>query len=294
MTNPVAAPARKLRVGLTDPSGPFARQVREVFHENSIPISRFVPLGTPSQDGKLSEIDGEAEFLQAPGRETVGDLDLLVLGGSAADGESRALAAEHGIAIFDLAEDPPAAAGCAEILAAAGLTPVAAAFTILLPASERGNAGIEELFAQAGDSLNFRPTQAPLFGERLAFNAFRDAATTSLEDSVRAALEARFSPCTVSVLCARVGLFHGYAGGATLQYTSDADAKAAVRNLTSSDTLTASEKPGGASAAAAVEDPRVVMDPPVARDSRVSVWFAFDGLDLAARGALRVANRLLR
>ncbi len=285
--------ARKLRVGLTDPSGPFARHLREVFHKNSVPVSRFVPLGAAAQDGKLSEIDGEAEFLQAPSRETIGDLDLLVLSGSPADAESRILASQNGIPVFDLEETPPAAQGCAEILSSSAPLPAAAAFTVLLPASEKGAAGIEELFAQAGDSLNFRPTQTSLFGERLAFNLFRDGSTLSLENTARTALERRFTPCAVSVLCARAAVFHGYAASVSLQYSTEAEAKSAIRHFASSRSLSIAPSAGGASTAAAVEEPRIVLDPPIQAGPRVSIWFAFDGIDLAAKGALRAASGLL-
>jgi Semialdehyde dehydrogenase, dimerisation domain len=286
--------SRKLRIGLTEPAGFFARQVREVFRENSVPVSRFVPLGTPEEDGRLSELDGEAAVLQAPSRETIGDLDLLILAGSPADPECRVLAARLEIPVFDVEQTPAAAQGCAAILSASDPLPVVAAFTVLLPASEKGMGGIEELFAQAGDSLNFRPTQAPVFGSRLAFNLFRDAATASLEGSIRIALEERFSPCTISMLCARAGVFHGYAASARLQFATAAEANNATRQFAASPELSLSEAPGGASTATAVEDSRILFDPPIQAGSSVSIWFAFDGLALAARGALRAVSGLLR
>ena len=227
---PPAGP-RRLRVGLTDPEGLFARQVREVFHQSHISVSRFVPLGTSGQDGKLSEIDGEAEFLRTPSRETIADLDLLILAGSSADAECRRLAGENGIPTYDSEQTPLAAQGCAAVLSALDPLPSSASFTVLLPASEAGRRGIEELFAQAGDSLNFRPTEAPVFGARLAFNLFRDSVTESLEAAACSSLEERFPPTAISVLCARVGVFHGYAASASLRFSSEAEAKSAIRQL---------------------------------------------------------------
>jgi hypothetical protein len=276
-------------VGLTDPEGPLARQVREAFHESPLSISRFVPLGTAEQDGRLSEIDGEAEFLRTPSRETVGDLDFLILAGSAADPECRRLAAESGVPAYDLEQTPLASLGCAAVLETLHPLPFSAVFTVLLPASEAGTPGIEELFGQAGDSLNFRPTEAPVFGSRLAFNVFRDPSTESLETAVTAALERRFTPCAVSVLGARIGIFHGYAASAQLRFSSESDARAAVRQLRETPGLSVGEAAGTASTAAAVEDSRVLLDPPIQLFERVSFWFAFDGLALASQAALAAA-----
>ena len=283
-----------LRIGLTDPEGPLAREVRNVFHESSVAVSRFVPLGTAGEDGKLSEIDGEAAFLQRPSRETIADLDLLILAGSPADPECRVLAAQGEVPVFDVADSPLATWGCAAILSASHPLPAAASFTVLLPASERGTGGLEELFAQAGDSLNFRPTQAPVFGSRLAFNLFRDANTASLESSIRASLERRFAPCAISMLCARVGVFHGYAASALLQFATEAEARTAIGRLAQSPELSIAEAPGGASTANAVEGSRTIVDPPIPAGPSVSIWFAFDALALTARGALRMASGLLR
>jgi aspartate-semialdehyde dehydrogenase len=284
---------RKLRIGLTGPKGPFARQVREVFQENAVPVSRFVPLGSAEEDGKLSEIDGEAEFLQSPSREAIADLDLLILAGSPTDADCRAFAAASDVPAFDIADVPPAAEGCSAIFSALDPLPAEGSFTVLLPASEAGAGGIEELFAQAGASLNFRPAEAAVFSSRLAFNVFRDAAVESLETAVRSSLERRFSPCRISVLCARIAVFHGYAASALLRFPTEAESKNAVRQLGKSRELSLGDEPGGASTAAAVEGTRVLVDPPAAAAESVSLWFAFDGLDLAAKRALRAASRLL-
>lgn len=289
MTRPAE---RKLRIGLTDPKGPFARQLREVFHEHSLPVSRFVPLGHAEEAGKLWEIDGEAEVLQGPTRESIGDLDLVILAGSPADAECKALASAGGIPMFDVADEPPAAEGCAAILAAIEPLPAEASFTILLPASEAGAGGVEELFAQAGASLNFRPAEASVFGERLAFNAFRDKASEALEAAVRSSLERRFPPCRISAICARIAVFHGYAGSALLRFGNEREAKNAIRRLGAASGLSRGASPG-ASTAAAVEQTRVMLDPPALASERVSAWFAFDGLALAANAALRTARRLL-
>ena len=285
--------ARALRIGLTDPKGPLARQIRDAFHGSPVPVSRFVPLAAATEDGNLSEIDGEAEFLRSPSRESIGDLDLLILGGSPVDPECRVFASEGKIPTFDVAEFPPAAEGCAAVISALAPPPASAAFTILLPASEAGTPGIEELFEQAGASLNFRPAESSVFGARLAFNVFRDTGAEALAAAARASLERRFPACRISVLCARVAVFHGYAASARLRFASEAEARAALRQLQSSTEISVGGAPGGASTAAAVEEERILVDPPLVEDDAATLWIAFDGLALAARAALRAATRLL-
>src|SRR4029079_11459030 len=97
---PPARP-RAVRIGMTDPDGPLARHLRDLVHESDIPVSRFVPIGGEEDAGRLSEVDGEAEYRVAPSRETIGDLDLLVLGGSEVDAEALKLARENDVAVFD-------------------------------------------------------------------------------------------------------------------------------------------------------------------------------------------------
>jgi hypothetical protein len=276
---------------MTDPDGPLARHLRDLVHESDIPVSRFVPIGGEEDAGRLSEVDGEPEYRVAPSRETIGDLDLLVLGGSSVDAEALRFARENDVAVFDASAAPPAALGCAALIAACA--PAAAAFTLLLPAAEAGTKGIEELFQQTGDALNFRDTAADVFGGRLAFNLFRDKRTQEADRQVAGYLAERFPACRTSVIAARAALFHGYAGSARMLFADAAAAKAGATALAKSAGVTVSPRLGGASPAAAVAGATVLVDPPLVEDAALTVWFAFDGLTLAARAALDPVRALL-
>ena len=276
--------ARTIRIGMTDPDGPLARHLRDVVHESGLPVSRFVPIGIEKEAGRLSEVDGETEWVVAPSRETIGDLDLLVLAGSTVDADALRLARDNDVAVYDAAAVPPAALGCAAILAAA--PPPFATFTILLPAAEAGTDGIQELFEQTGDALNFRETRATVFGGRLAFNLLRDARTAAADETIEAYLSGRFPATRVRVVEARGALFHGYAGSAFFRFDDEASAAQAAGAIRRAPGLVAAGEPGGASPAAAIEDEGVRIDPPSVSGDTVTVWFAFDGLTLAAREAL--------
>jgi aspartate-semialdehyde dehydrogenase len=286
----VKAAGKKLRIGVTDPEGPLARHLRDVFAQSGIPVSRFVPLAAEKDAGTLHAIEEETEITVAPARETVGDLDLLVLAGSSVDAEARRIAAENDVPIWDAAETPAAAFGCEAILESAA--PESAAFVLFLPAAEEGTAGIQELFRQTGDALNFRDTEAAVFGGRLAFNVLRDARSDELGRRVAARLAARFPACPASVLAARVALFHGYAGGAVLRFADGVAAKRAAGRLRTSAALSPRKEPG-ASPAAAIDAGGVIIDPPEVHGDTLTLWFAFDGLALAAESVLHRARALL-
>jgi len=282
---------RKLRVGLTDPEGPLARHLRDVFADTGLLVSRFVPLGTEPEAGTLKPGDDEPEIVVAPARETIGDLDLLVLAGSPVDAEARRIAKENDVPVWDAGENPPAALGCAAILE--GSAPESAVFTLLLPAAEEGTPGIQELFRQTTDALSFRDTEAPVFGSRLAFNLFRDSRTDALAARIEAHLAARCPSSPATVVAARAALFHGYAGTAVLRFVDpDAASRAATRLRSAPEISPGPER--GASPALAVENGTVRIDSPTVRGDTVSVWFAFDGLALAAESVLALARRLER
>lgn len=289
-----AAPARrKLRVGLTDPEGPFSRNVRALFREHDVPVSAFVPLAMEESAGKLSEIDGEPAYFQVPRRETVGDLDLLVLSGSSADETCRQLAGSEGVLLFDLDLHPPAATGLRLLLGSLPEPPSFASFNLLLPAAELGNTAVEELFEQAADSLNFRPTKSGVLEGRLAFNTIRDSPAVRLEKAVSASLRSEFGAFPIRVVLARAGMFHGYCGAGFLRFRDGDEAGRAVAALAKSRALSIEKKPGSATPAAAVENPALLLEPPNVEGADVSIWFAFDGLALAAGAVLDLGRSLL-
>ena len=283
---------KKLRIGMTDPEGPLARHLRDVFATSGLPVSRFVPLGAEKDAGTIKALDEEPEIVVAPARETIGDLDLLVLGGSPVDAESRRLAAENQVPVWDLAENPAAAMGCGAILEAAA--PESAVFTLLVPAAEEGTEGIQELFRQTGDAMNFRDTESAVFGNRLAFNLLRDAKTEALDRRVEAHLAMRFPSSAAKVVAARAALFHGYAGTAVLRFADAAAAQRAAARLEGAPGIVAGGAAGASSPAAAVENAGVAIDPPDVAGDTMTVWFAYDGLAMAAESVVNRARALLR
>ena len=296
MPSPVspAKPPRKHRIGLTAPESPLAREIRSTFHRHQFPVSRFVPLGKPDDEGRLSEIDGEAAFLETPRRETIGDLDFLILAGSDSDALAASLARDNDVPCHDATAIPVGAEGCLELLAAVSPAPAAAAFTLLLPAAEEADPGIRELFAQTGDALNMHTTTAKVFSGRLAFNLLRDASTQALERAIASELAGKSGEVrSITVVCARAAIFHGYAGAAALRFSTPAEVRKAHQALGRAAGLSVGRRPGHATPAEASESEKILLDPPSASGDTLTVWFAFDGLSLAARRAFAAARSRL-
>lgn len=290
---PESSHARQLRIGLTAPEDPLARRLREVFRDENVPVSRFVELGSESQAGKFSEKDGDFSFIQTPSRETVGDLDLLLLNGSDADAAAERLAKENEVPIFRTDASTPAALGPEVVLMRLSPPPREAGFTIIVPASERGEAGVEELFAQAGDALNFRQTPTRVFAARLAFNVFRDDAILRQEETLRSRLHESFPATTINILCVRAALFHGYAAAASLRFETEEAARTGAEQLQKSTAISFGRGPGHATAGRAVESEAILADPAIVAGPSLSFLFTYDGLTLAARRAVEAARRLL-
>ena len=99
---------------------------------------------------------------------------------------------------------------------------------------------------------------------------------------------------TTSVIGARAALFHGYAGSALLRFTDISAAQAGDARLRADPAIVSGAMPGAASPAGAVEDSEIRIDPPTLAGDALSVWFAFDGLALAARAVLDRALLLVR
>ncbi len=114
--------------------------------------------------------------------------------------------------------------------ALAPLAPTDAALTVLLPAADYGDAGIEELARQAASRLSGRATDAPAaLPGVLAFDAVPAAATTL--GALRAQLVRLFPglPCRLAAL--HTGVFHGHAAAVAVRPAAAASSARAASLL---------------------------------------------------------------
>jgi hypothetical protein len=116
------------------------------------------------------------------------------------------------------------------LMALAPLAPTDAALTLLLPAADFGEAGIEELARQAAARLSGRATDKPAtLPGVLAFDAVPTAPARL--GALRAQLTALFPRLPCRLAAAHVGVFHGNAAALTVRAASAADATRAAALL---------------------------------------------------------------
>ena len=183
----------------------------------------------------------------------------------------------------------------AERLKPIGLRRLAA--TVLLPASELGSAGVEELQQQAVGLLTFKPLQKDVYDAQVAFNLLASlggAAKMDVEKTrfviTRQAAELSAEAELISVQVVQAPVFHGYTASVFAEFLSDVDVvdvrKALHGGLIA---FTEDDAPSNESAAGGNE---------VLINGRVSggvvwLWLAADNLRLAARQAVGCAQELV-
>jgi hypothetical protein len=116
------------------------------------------------------------------------------------------------------------------LMALAPIAPADAALTLLLPAADFGDAGIEELARQAAARLSGRaPDRPATLPGVLAFDA-APAAPARL-DALRAQLAALFPGLPCRLAAAHVGVFHGHAAALAVRAATAAGAARAAALL---------------------------------------------------------------
>ena len=191
-----------LRIAITGAAGATGRAVRDLVAERGIPADRVRLFEKVSDEAIISEYAGQPVLIGAPDPEGLSDRDLVFLCGSE-DESSRCLlwprrggslfvdfsgaaAVSSGAPVVHLGVNPDALAPRPVTVAAphaisfavsAVLAPLEREFGILdaaalalRPASDFGEAGLEELHRQTVGILNFTEIPQDVFGAQLAFN----------------------------------------------------------------------------------------------------------------------------
>jgi len=195
-------------LALFDANSLIARGVKDLLASRSFPASS-VRLFTSNQDpeANLTEFAGEAALVTRPDRDDLGRLDLAFLCGTEREGElyldwpgrngfvaidlSGAARRNVEVPLVNMSVNPQAVVTRPGLIAtphpvahflSSLLAPVLqgadlehATAVIFQPASECGDAGIEELYKQTLGLLNFHDQPRENFGRQLAFNLIPSA-----------------------------------------------------------------------------------------------------------------------
>jgi aspartate-semialdehyde dehydrogenase len=191
------------RVGVVNPLTLVGTEVQTILRERSFPLAKTVLLATGASAGALTEADGEPVFVQPVSDDELEDLDLVFFCGPAAENaEWIQRADDDNFIAIDLTQPSTAEEGQ---LAVAGVNldqvdgsnrllvsphPVAIPIALILhqvarlarielctatvvqPASEFEQVGVEELAQQTISVLNVHSVPKDVFDRQLAFNLY--------------------------------------------------------------------------------------------------------------------------
>lgn len=192
MARPITERAFR-RIAVLGAASPAGAAVKAALAGRGVDGARVDLYGHQTEVAVLSEYDGEARLVQAAGELDPASYSAVYVCESGHDSGGLAAAAAGGTLVVDLSgsiagsalSGTPAAAAervvavphavtgllaglLTPIAAAAGLTRVSS--FVLRPASDFGEAGLDELREQTVRLLRFEPSPTAIFGRQLAFN----------------------------------------------------------------------------------------------------------------------------
>ena len=257
---------RSPNVGIIGSSSLLGKELKEMIEEGGFPLGRMILLETEEYAGLLQEFSGDIQITQIISPQALEDVDIafFTCGPDIMESFVRSAAAFPDLTI-DLTQrgpegtlflsglsDPsklglrgyfvnphPATIVMARLLsrlnASFGLR--SAAVTVLEPASERGNGGVDELQEQTVSLLNFQGVESKVFKGQLSFNLLPETSSSQrTEERVghqfAALMGETFPQPLINVLQAPV--FHGHTFSVFVRFVEE-PAPAEVGNVLSGD-----------------------------------------------------------
>lgn len=239
MINPKSSAG--LRLGIVNPTNLVGNEVKSILHERAFPFHKVVLLDSTGNDaGSLTDLNDEPTVITAISADELEDLDLVFFCGSTAENaEWVARHREDRFVAIDLSRPGTEDAGRVaiagvnldEVDAADGVlvsphpiaTPIALILhqvqtlapvqsciaTVVQPASEFDQAGIEELAKQTVSVLNIQKLPQEIFERQLAFNLFPASVRNEelIISQIRSVTNARTE---IAMLVTQGTVFHGH------------------------------------------------------------------------------------
>ena len=313
-----------MNVALVGATGVVGRQILEQFTERSFPVGELRLFASEASVGEFVDFAGDSLPLRPLSEESFAGIDLVILAAPAAICPGLAAQAERaGACCVDLSS--AARLDDARPLLVAGVNdqgfggalcsapdsltvelalllgalqtagrPASILAHLLVPASDAGRAGIDDLQKQTGELLNGRPLPSGVFSAQLAFNCL-----PRIETGVVAELE-RILPlegCELRVNRLLMPAFFGSGGFVRVIFdepvapgaVEDALGSQALIELESSSELLSPLETVGAERLAVQCCSR-----PTDAGREYDFWFVADNIGLGAAGnALRLAERMV-
>jgi aspartate-semialdehyde dehydrogenase len=316
-------------IAIVGSSSPLGKELKEMIEDSELPIGRLVLLETEDYAGLLQEFAGEIQITQIVSPSSFDDIDIAFFACSPEIMNAYTLSGApfpdltidltqtrregalflSGVSDSSILRDAgyllnphPAAIVLVRVLSklhrAFGIQ--AASVTILLPASERGSAGVDELQEQTVELLNFQQLKNRVFGGQLAFNILPEReASERVEELIRRQIGVILGETapTPAILTVQVPVFHSHSFAifVDLLATPSADevrsCLAEDRGLRLSDDSKDAPSPVGVVGTDKIHLGRISADPN--RRGAYSFWLVADNLRIAAANALQTAESIM-
>jgi len=301
MARPTADPALR-RIAILGAASPAGAYVKAALADRGVAGNRVDLFGHRSDVAVLSEYDGEARLVQAAGELDARGCAAVFVCEPGHDATELKAAAETGTLVVDLTGSIPGSvlAGPARSAAAGRTVAVPHAVTSLLtallaplhaalglrrasafvlrPASDFGEAGLEELREQTVHLLRFESTPTEVFGRQLAFNVLPEQLFPSDEggSGARIVRECRLllgaSELPIALSQALVPTFYGHAVAVHVDLDR-LDRDGAIAALRAAPGVTVAADPDSGTTLDAPEEPGLTVARLDAVDpSTLSVW----------------------
>ncbi|SFS17958.1 aspartate-semialdehyde dehydrogenase [Granulicella pectinivorans] len=324
----------RLRIGIVGASSLLGKELAEELGSSVLAAAEVALLDEEEAAGQLTSLGDEASFIRSVEPSAFSGLDLVFFAGTADQARKYGPeAVKAGIAVIDLTTALRGEAGAivrspwiAEAQGAGSLMnlgtsvvipahPVVVmlglvgarctrlgvnlmAATVLVPASERGQAGMDEMHQQTVNLLSFQSLPQEEFDAQVAFNLLpslgiaakvgMDETAARIEGEYRAA--GRLPELTLQLVQAPV--FHGYAASVMLEAGARMPASEIVAALAGEhiDLPEEDEVPSNVSAAGQGD---VMVRVKSGASRRMWLWLATDNLKLTALHAIACAVELV-
>jgi aspartate-semialdehyde dehydrogenase len=304
----------------------LGKELQDVIEARGVPVGRLMLLETEEYAGLLQEFAGEIQITQVISPDAFDDIDIAFFACSleimasyiASGAKFPALTIDltkvgrqgtlylHGISDPRLLRSQgyyvnphPAAIVMGRILSALHnkFAVQAAALTLLEPASERGNAGVDELQEQTVSLLNFQQLEKKVFSGQLAFNILPEpeasARTESLIIEQLDAILGKTVPKPV-ISALQVPVFHSHTYSMSVQLLGSPAAEEVLDHLKGRPEFATGDPAGGPSPVGVVGSDRIHIGRVRLVEPGVHAILAVaDNLRLAAANAVQSAEHIM-
>jgi aspartate-semialdehyde dehydrogenase len=172
----------------------------------------------------------------------------------------------------------------------------AAAVTVLEPASERGNAGVDELQQQTVSLLNFQQLENKVFTGQLAFNVLAEPeAAERTEHRISDQLDAIFGKTfpKPAIIVAQAPVFHSHA--LSMFVNVPAGTEELARHFASSPNFTIDNRAAASSPVSVVGSDKIHIGrlQPTGHIPNHAIWAVADNLRIAAANAIQTLEHIM-